>query len=298
MIHVLIAGTALALPPAPVETDQLDIREYINVASLRATHSFGTDFDTGAASMSFTNIGAFALLGQYETPGGLAWLPALTYDFSLFNLENTPPGLSALAPEIEDPLHRVDFYNFFIGQNDGWLYGVMLKPGIHSSFESVDSRDFFFAAAAGVGYRFSDSLLLGLSVYGADLTNDPSLIAGPAFLWEINDHWTTFLYGTRFVIRRDLGEDRHLGLEAAWGGGNWSTRFAGQDAQLDYDSARAGLIFRQRLGGDVWLDLGAGYTFGNELRITSPGGRTYITPGLGDAEGSPYVRVGVTVGSW
>ncbi|GAA5482254.1 DUF6268 family outer membrane beta-barrel protein [Haloferula sargassicola] len=300
MICSLIAGTAFAaLPPAPMEPEELDISAYVNVASLRATHTFGMDFDQGIGSMDFTNVGAFSLLGQFHAPGGFTYIPALTYDFSHFNLENAPPGLSLAAPDLEDPLHRVDLYNFLIKQTDsGWIYGAMLTPGIHSSFEDLNSRDLFLSAAVAVGYRFSDSLLGGLMVYGSDLTNDPTVLVSPAFLWEINDDWTTFFYGTRFVLRRSFGEDRSIGVEAAYNGGHWSTKFAGQDAQLDFASTRAGLVYRQRLGADVWFDLSAGYTFGNELRFRSAGGRDIITPGLGDASGAPYVRLGLTVGSW
>ncbi|MBB5353736.1 hypothetical protein HNR46_003997 [Haloferula luteola] len=301
MIPLLIAGTALVAPLEATPTDDtLKIADYVNVASLRVTHSFGMDFDSpGQGDLDFTNLGAFAMLGQVDLPGGLTWLPALSYDLSHLELDGAHPALSRLVPSLERPLHRIDFYNFLIGQgSDGWLYGMMITPGIHSSMDDIGSDDFFLSAAAGVGYRFSESLILGLGIYGSDLANDPSFFVGPGFLWEIDENWSSFFYGTRFVLRRQLGDDRSIGVEGAWNGGEWATEYAGRDAQLEFDSIRAGLTFRQRLFDDVWLDLAAGVTFGNELSFTTDDGRGIHAPGVGEAEASPYVRLGVTVGSW
>lgn len=301
MILTLIAGTALALPESlPQEEEGLKISNYINVASLQMTHTFGMEFDSpGAGDLSFSNLGLFSLLGQYELPGGITWIPSVSYDLSQFNLDGPRTPATTLTPRLEDPLHQIAFPNFFIRQTDSqWLYGLMVSPSIHSSFDEVNSRDFFLSAGVGAAYRFSDSLLLGFGVYGVDLTNDPSIFVGPGFVWEIDENWTSYFYGPRFVTRRAMGDDRFIGVEAAWNGGEWSTNYAGQDAKIDFNSTRAGLIFRQRLSGELWLDLAAGYSFGNELTITSPGGRQIITPGLGDAGGSPYVRVGLSLGTW
>lgn len=301
MITPLLALTSITTA-IPQETDltTIDFSEFLQVVSARAAYTGTMDFDgLTPGGASFSNLSLFSLLGKVETPGGLTWLPSISYELSHFDFDARPFGLAPGAPDLEDTLHNISFPNYLIWQqNDRWFHSLVVTPGIQSNFDSFDSRDFFLSFAAGSAYRVNDDLLVGAAVYGSNLTNDPFFILGAGFIWTPGDDWLVSYYGPRFVVRRDLGDNDSIAFEAAWNGGEWSIQSFNLDTRLDYSSYRAGLRYRHRLQGELWFDIAAGFTFGNEITLVSPGGRDLFPTALGTAGSSPYVHVGVSLATW
>jgi hypothetical protein len=173
--------------------------------------------------------------------------------------------------------------------------------GIRSDLGTVDSRDFFLAAAIGSGYRFSDNFMLGLGVYASDLTNAPLFMPAPVFAWTPTEDWLISFYGPRFIARRELGPNVRLGFEASWNGGSWNVDSPTplQDSvRVDMRSFRTGFFYRQRLIGELWGEIGAGYSFANELKVNSPGGRDLFPTAYGSADSAPYFSLGLSLNRW
>ena len=291
------AALLLALVlPAPA----IDLANYIDVLSTRSVHTSGLDFnELTRGDADFSQSSLFALLGKVGD-SELTWVPALNYDYSTLDLNAYPFGANPAAPSFDRGLHRISMPNFLIYNPSGsrWFHGAYLAPGLYSEFDDVNSRDFFLSAAIGSGYQFSDCLTVGFGVYASDITNDPFVIPAPVFFWTPNDDWLVAYYGPRFLARRDIGDNHQLGFEAAWNGGSWSVDAFRDDARLDVSSVRTGLYYKFRVAGHVWLELGAGYTFANEVKLRSPGGRDLFPAAYGEADSAPYVSFGISVNRW
>lgn len=300
-MDLLTLGAALTpLSPLPA-TPEVDVTDYIDVFSARAVHTFGMEFEApGAGDVDFSSASIFALLGRYQPAPDWTWVPAFQYEASQLDFSTAPFGLAPGAPTLDQGLHRINFPNVLLYTPEGsrWLHGAFLSPGIASDFGDVDSRDFSLSFAAGSGYRFSDALTVGLGVFGSDLTNDPFIIPGAVFFWTPDENWLISYYGPRFVARRNLGEDAAIGFEGAWNGGWWSTDTFGADTRLEVDSFRAGIYYRHRIAGEAWLEIAAGYTFANEIKVYSPGGRDLFPASLGELDPAPYVSVGFSLHRW
>ncbi len=294
-----LVTTASASEPEAVEG--LDVTEFIDVLSTRVTHTAGMDFDGPTrGDVDFTTASVFALLGNVELAPGWNWVPALRYQFSSLDMNALPFGANPAAPRLDQGLHGIALDSFLIHAPDGsrWLHGAYLSAGLNSDFSVLDSRDISLAAAIGSGYRFSDELLVGFGVYGSNLLNDPFIVPAPVFFWEPGEDWLVSYYGPRFIARREIGDNIRFGFEAGWNGGWWGIDAFNAESRLEVDSIRAGLYYRHRIAGDAWVEIGAGYTFANEVKIYSPGGRDLFPGIMGEADPAPYVTVGFSVHRW
>ncbi|MCU0795058.1 MAG: DUF6268 family outer membrane beta-barrel protein [Akkermansiaceae bacterium] len=291
---------ALSLVATAATAETLDLGRLVPAGSARFESTFGLDFEgptPGEVDMS--TLSFFTRLDSVMLGEGLQWLPTFSYEATSFDFDARPFGLAPGAPDLEDPMHRISFANYFLYQpDDCWFHGLMVSPEIRSSFDHLNSRDFSLSAAFGSGYRFSERLIVGFGIYAEDITNDPWLIAGPAFLWNPSERWSVSFFGPRFTARRHFSADSNLAFEAGWNGGQWSVDAFGQDAKLDLDSTRAGLVYRHRIHDGWWLEAAAGMTFSNDLRVMSAGGRDLFPAVMGETGAAPYVRVGVSLMNW
>lgn len=288
-------------PVVPEAVDSLDIAEFIDVFSTRAVHTSGMEFnELTRGEADFTTAGLFALLGQNKFASDWQWIPAFDYEYARLDVDAYPFGGNPAAPELDRDLHQFTLHNFILNTPSGsrWLHGAYLATGVNSDLSRVGWRDVNLAAAFGSGYRFTDEFTLGLGLYGSNLLNDPFVVPAPVFFWMPTEDWLIAYYGPRFVARRELGENIRVGFEAAWNGGWWGVDSFRTDSRLEVDSARAGLYYRHRIAGDAWIELAAGYTFANEIKIFSPGGRDLYPTALGEADPAPYVSLGFSLHRW
>ena len=303
----LAAGLIAAAHAGPVPqilpdgSSDFNFADIIDVLSIRTVHTAGMEFnELTRGEADFTNTGALALLGRSEFGNGWQWFPAFKYQFSRLDLDARPFGLNPAAPSLDRDLHQFTLHNFLLNASSDsrWIHGAYLGAGIQSDLSRVGGRDVNLAAAFGSGYRFTDRFMLGLGVYGSNLLNDPFIVPAPVFFWLPAEDWLISYYGPRFVARREIGDDIQVGIEAGWNGGWWGIDSFGSDSRLEVDSIRAGIYYRQRIAGDAWIELGAGYTFANEIKIFSPGGRDLYPAALGETDPAPYVSLGFSLHRW
>jgi len=298
----MIARTILALSIAATsaQAEMLDLTRLVPAGSARFESTFGLDFDGPTpGEVDISSLSLFTRFNPVMLGDGLQWLPTLSYEITSFDFEARPFGLAPGAPDLEDPMHRISFANYFLWQpDDHWFHGLLISPEIRSSFDHLNSRDVSLSAALGSGYRFNERLIIGLGIYAEDIGNDPWFIAGPAFLWNPCEKWSVSFFGPRFTARHHFSQDSNLAFEAGWNGGQWSIDAFGQDAKLDLDSTRAGLVYRHRIHDGWWLEAAAGMTFSNDLRVMSAGGRDLFPAVMGETGAAPYVRLGVSLMKW
>lgn len=296
-----VAGVEAGIEAGVETATDFDISELIDVFSARVVHTSGMEFNELArGEADFTTAGFFALLGRSEFAPDWQWIPAFRYQLSNLDLEAAPFGANPAAPRLSHDLHQLSLDQFILHTPAGsrWLHGAYLSTSVNSDFSRLGSRDVGLAVALGSGYRFSDAFTLGLGIYGSNLLNDPFVVPAPVFFWMPAPEWLVSYYGPRFVARRELGENARIGFEAGWNGGWWGVDAFRDDARLEVDSFRAGLYFSRRIAGDAWFELGAGYTFANEIKLFSPGGRDLFPAALGEADPAPYVSLGFSLHRW
>ncbi len=299
--------SALTLPAIsepevlPEELPGIDVSEFIDVLSARVVHTSGMEFNgLTRGEADFTTAGVFALLGRSEFAPDWQWIPAFRYQFSSLDLDAYPFGANPAAPGLDQGLHQITLHNFVLHtpENSRWLHGAYFAAGANSDFGTFDTRHIALSAAFGSGYRFSDCFTIGLGLYGSNLLNDPFVVPAPVFFWLPTEDWLISYYGPRFVARREFGDDVRIGFEAGWNGGWWGTDAFRADSRLEVSSIRAGIYYRHRIAGEAWVEIGAGYTFANEIKLYSPGGRDRFPTALGETDAAPYVSLGFSLHRW
>ena len=282
------------------ELPTLDISRFIDVLSLRSTYNGPLDFnELTRGDVDYTQAKLFSFLGLVGGKDSeFTWAPILNYRYSNLAVDtlNTFPGF-------DDSLHELTFMSFglYSPKNSRWLHGFFSNFGLRSDFGSVDSNDFFLAGAIGSGYQFNERFTLGFGLYASDITNDMFIVPAPVFFWMPTEDWLISYYGPKFIARREFGPNTRIGFEAAWNGGSWNidSRDPLQDSlRIDLRSIRAGLYLKQRIYGELWGEIGAGYTFANELKVRSPGGRDLYPTAYGEMDGAPYLTLGLSINRW
>jgi|GEM_PF-6591374 len=307
-IPLLVSGAALAgneadalveIEPAP-EVGGIDIAQYINASQLKATYIWPMDFDRGPGDVSAfsTEVGTF-LGAPLKFGEKLTFVSYFNYAATELDIDGYPLGVGPGAGRY-DLLHRFSLMTALVYNQPGsrWYHGLYVEPSLRTDFEHVDGDDFFLSFAIASAYQVSDDLVIGAGVYGSDLLHDPWFIAGPGFVWTPGDDWFISYYGPRFVTKRLINDRNELAFEVANTGSYWNVDTFNASTKLDLRSWRAGLLYRYRLAGELWLELGAGYTLGNKLSLSTPGGLGLFESTLGQLDPSPYAFLGLTMKRW
>lgn len=286
-----------AMAQNPELAGEFDMASIVNASRIDAFYTSNMDIDKGPGDVSFYSLKASSFLSKPIKLGdSLTCLGYLEYGLTDVDIDGSPFGVGPGVPETNG-LHRVSLSAMMVYNRPGsrWFHGLYLAPSLRSDFGDINGDDFFLGAALGSAYRVSDKLVIGAGIYGSDLCNDPFVIGGVGFAWMPTEDWLVAYYGPRFFARRNIGDDNQLGFEIANHGGYWNVDLMADSSKLDLSSWRAGVFFRHRLEGELWLVTGAGMTFANELKLSSPGGDTRYRS---DLDSAPYAYIGLSLHRW
>lgn len=237
-----------------------------------AGYAGGMDLDDGPGELEIYQIEARTALSQPIHPiGDLTILPMIQYKATRLDFSDTWEGF----PIEDEDVHSISLSSFFLynAQGSPWIFGGWTRAELATDFQHLNGDDVTFDVVAGVAYKFSDSLTVGLGAAAINLNNEQEFFFGPAFDWKPNDCFRAGLYGPNAVVSWTPHEDWELSLRGDASGDEWNIRdAAGDSTTLDLDSYRVGLYVDRRIKGDLWLRLGGGITVANEIEVQSPHG--------------------------
>ncbi|MEM1083633.1 MAG: DUF6268 family outer membrane beta-barrel protein [Verrucomicrobiota bacterium] len=276
------------------------IADFIDATTLSGRQVGGMDLDNSPADFDFTE---YRFTSFFTKPinlwGDWQLMPWLDLRASQFDFGGNPL-IGSLRDDIETDLFHIGLpmalYHFSEGSR--WAYGAFVNPTLSSDFDHVNSDDFFLDAALAFAYQWNDCLWVGAGIYVGDMLDDPFFIGGAGFIWVPDDNWLVSFYGPRFVARRDLGERHQLGFEVSTNGGDWNVDAGNISSKVEFNSWRGGLFYRYNLTGELWLKLGGGMTFGNELNFSTREGTGLFQNRLGEADAAPYAFVSLSMARW
>jgi hypothetical protein len=264
--------------------------------ALSATYEFQNDLDLDDSSGSLDGS-RFALTSFLSEPiaigGDWTFLPAMEYSLTSLDFSDTPAGF----PLGDEDLHKVGLHAMLYHSAPGsrWLYGGWGRASFASDTQGIDGDDFYFDVAATAAYMVTDRFMLGLGVAGLELGSDGYLVGGPGFYWKPTDEIDVNLIGTMFNAIWQPSEDWVLAFRVRPFGNSWNIDNDGSSQQLDLSSYTARLHLERRVYNDIWLSLGLGYAFANEIELRDSSNDKLFDD---DLDGALSASIGLRVRTW
>lgn len=266
-----------------------------DAARIGFTQTGDSDLEGDNGSFQVSRFELMSVLSRPITPAnGLTILPVLDYTLTGFDFDDTPAGF----PIQDEDLHSLSLGAYLISNCEGspWMVVGWARAELASDFQHINGDDVTFDLAAGVGYRFSESLTVGVGGAVLNLNGDTAFYPGINFDWIVNEQLRISLYGPTFVAAYSPSEDWLFSFREDPFGGIWNiTDDAGESRSIDFTSFRLGLYASRRLTGELWLTAGAGVTIGNELDYTTPGGRVLESR---DSDSAMFGTIGLRLNTW
>lgn len=251
-------------------------------------------FDDSDGELDGSRFSIGSLLSRPLSLGGdWSFLPALTYSMTSLDFSDTP----AAFPVGDEDLHKIGLHAAVYNNASGsrWIYGGWGRANFASDTQDISGDDFYFDLALGGGYMVTDRFLLGFAVVGLELGSDSHVVAGPGFYWKPNDTVDVNLAGVMFNTTWRPSEDWALALRVRPFGNNWNIDNGGDSQQLDLSSYTVRLHAERRIYRDIWLSLGVGYAFANEIELRDSSDDRLFKDDLG---GGLTSSIGLRVRTW
>jgi hypothetical protein len=235
------------------------------------SHAGDMDLDRGG-SLSVPRFEIRSLLSRPITPAeGILVIPMFQYKFAQLDFDGTPANF----PIGDEDLHSLNLSAFLLSSCKGspWLYGGWVRAEMATDFQHIDGDDFTFDVAAGAGYKLNERFTLGFGGVLLNLNGDTRFFPGVFFDWAATEQIRVGFYGPALVATYEHDDNWLFSLRGDSGGDVWNiTDTGGASRSIDLTSYRLGLYASRRLTADLWLTVGAGATFGNEIELTRPKG--------------------------
>jgi hypothetical protein len=264
--------------------------------ALSASYDFQNDleFDGSDAELDSSRFGLVSLLTKPIDLGN-SWnlLSVVEYKITLLDFTDTPAGF----PMDDEELHKIGLHATVYRHSPGsrWIYGGWGRASFASDTQHIDGDDFYFDLALGGGYMVSDRFLLGLGVVGLELGSDEHLLAGPGFYWKPTDEFDFSMMGVLFNATWRPSNDWALALRVRPFGNSWNIDNGGASQQVDLSSYTVRLHAERRVYRDLWLSLGVGYAFANELELRDSSNDRIFKEDLGGGVSS---SIGLRIRTW
>lgn len=287
--------TLLGLLPYSLSQAQNEVMPDFEIFSSNFLQTGDMDLDGNPGDLSISNFSSqFILSKPIELFQGISMVPIAAYDFTQLNFIGTGP-----FPLHDEDLHSLSLSSIFIKNfdNSPWMALGWTRAEMATDFQGISSDDFTFDIAAGLGYKFSDSFMLGFGLVVINLNGDEEIFPGINFNWTPSECFRVSLFGPNLRATYDMNDDWFLTLTAEPGGGVWNIRDdAGLSRSIDFDSYLIGINTHHRISGEFWFNAGVGYTFANEIEIR---GNSGSGPSFSrEMDGAPFAQIGVSLRTW
>jgi hypothetical protein len=253
------------------------------------------DIDGNPGELSVSRFEFRAILAEPITLWeGMSMIPVFAYNATSLDFSGT-----GAFPITDEDLHSASLQSIFIQdfQNSPWFAIAWTRAEMATDFQGIESEEFTFDIAAGLGYRFSHTFSLGLGFAVTNLNGDAAIYPGINFDWIPRENVRIGLNGPNIVATYNLSENWYVSLDGQPGGGNWNiTDNAGNSRTIQLDSYWLGLNTHHRLAGELWMSAGVGYTFGNEIEIR--GNRGNGPSFSREMDGAPLAQISLSLRRW
>lgn len=251
------------------------------------------DLEDADGSVQITDFAIRSFLCRPVRPAeGVFVLPEAGYRFT--NLDTS----GRTGPLQDEDLHALHLGLYLLGMPEGspWIYGAWTQVEMATDFQEINSDDFTFDLAGGVGYRFSDTFTFGVGAAATNLNGDASFYPGIGFDWVASEKLRIGFYGPTGVAAYSFNDDWLFSLRFDFSGGVWNiTDNNNASRSIDLGGGRLGLYANRRLTENLWLTAGAGLTIANELRYTTANDDAIFTS---DLDTTPFGVISLRMKVW
>jgi len=294
---ILPAFALSMILPATANAQEIlrDSMPQFDLLRTEITQTGGMDIDGNPGDLSVTNVETRVILSRpIELLDGLSMIPIFSYEFTQLDFDGAAP-----FPIHDEDLHSTSLQSIFIKKfgNSPWRGIGWTRAELASDHQGISSEDFTFDIAAGVGYRFNDSFMLGAGFVVINLNGDEQIFPGINFDWTPTDNFRFGLFGPNIRARYTVCDGWFLSLTGTPGGGGWTINDdLDQSRSIDMSSYLVGLNTNHRISGNFWLSAGIGYTFNIEIEIRGNrgGGPSFSR----EMDGAPYAQIALSLREW
>ena len=261
--------------------------------TLTATQTGKMDFDDGPGDLSITNYNVTAFLSRpVALTDSLTLIPYFSYSYTQLDIDDTT------LPFNDEDFHSASLSAIFIQdvKNTPWFGVAWTRAELATDFQAVGEEDVTFDLALGVGYKFSDSLTVAVGALAINFNGDTEIFPGLNLVWTPCDDFSLAVYGPNVNARYTINDNWYLSATGEQGGAVWNLNDAqGNGRSIDLDSYWVSLSTHHRLAGELWLSVGVGYTFANEIEIRNNRGGSSTSS---DLDGAPLAQVSLSLHDW
>lgn len=274
-----------------VEAMRLDVPKF-DIVRASVTQTGGMDLDGNPGDLSVTSYDARAFLSQpIELFEGINMVPFFAYQVTQLDFAGTGP-----IPIGDEDVHSASLQAMFFKDfaNSPWLAVGWTRAELATDYQGISSDDFTFDVSAGLAYKFNDTFTLGAGFAVIDLNGRERFFPAINFDWTPTDNIRVGMYGPYLFAKYSLNDAWYLSVEGSPNGGVWNINDdLGRSRNLDLSSYLIGVNTHHRITGEIWMSLGVGYTFANEIEIRD-NGPTFNR----EMDGAPYAQISVSLREW
>ncbi len=215
-------------------------------------------------------------------------------------------GVPTAIPADDENLHSFSVYPSVFNlsalaqsasESSPWSLGGGARAQLATDFLDLGKDDFTFDLAIAGGYRFSDHVMIGAGGALTDINADMRLRAGIGLEWEVGENFRIQGCGSLWVASYMPDKNRRFGILANTEEEVWNIADSdGKSRSIKFNSYRIGLFSCYRLTGQLWLDMSAGVTIGNEISLTNPNGDKLLDQG--EMDSGLFYQISVILKSW
>lgn len=290
-----LAGLVLGVSPAVAQDGGFESVEFRDIELFRAAYSVtdAMDFDSGPGDLTLERATLQGFVGKPLTAfRDITLVPFAALEYTKFDLDGAPIGI-----------HDEDLHSLSLGlllkkdfAGTPWSVFGFGRGELATDFQDITGDDFTFDAGLIANYKFSETFSAGLGAVVINLNGEEEIYPGIALNWKPNDCYQISVTGVVAQAVYSPSEDWNVSLRARPAGGDWNIdNDNGESVDIDLSSFRSGLFVSRRITGGLWLEVGGGLTFSNELELRDEAGRTFFSD---DLDEGVFGQVALSLRSW
>lgn len=271
-------------------------------SSLSASYSSGQEFRRIPGDLEISDYSIRAL---YPEPIFEAYSifiqPAFDYRSTALHFDKVPTSVF-VAPEnlksfdVEPYVVTISALVGSFRLDSPWMFGAWVEAGLASDFQDLRSHDFKFDFAAGGGYRFSESLSVGLGAAFTDLPGETGVRPGIGLDWKIDERFRVAICGPVCAVTYALTPDWQFSLQGDSTGEIWNVSDnRDRSRYLQLTSYKVGLFANRRITDHIQLAAGVGVTFSNEIELFRSNGTRVVDQRLDQGF---FGQIGLIIAAW